>query len=187
MASNQSKKAPRIKTHPLIAKLVKDPDNLPRLVGIPGYIGPSPEKNHVRIYNDLDFSSYTEVPKEAIQHVEPFDDTRENSATVALVSADAPVRFVRRNLRPDESRFLAGGLAATQLQGTAARSDATTACCPATLQQTEQCGGGGEPGSPPPSVSCPPPSINCPPPSVNCGDITDTCCCPSTLTTTTGY
>jgi len=151
-------------------------------VAIRGYIGPSPDKGSVRIHHDLDFSSYTEVPKSAIQHVEPVDPHRPNSPTVALVSAEAPVRHVRQTARTDEAGFLAGGIAASQLRGSQASSctdtivqpSTDTCCCPVTNQ-------------PPPPGPPPGPPHGPQRPQGPGDDSTDTCCCPSTLTTTEGY
>lgn len=149
-----------VKTHPLVTKLNPNPDDPPDLVALHGYIGPSKEKGNVCIHHGLDFSSYTEVPKDAIRHVEPVDPSNENSPTVVLIPASTQVRHVRKTVQTGEAGFLAGGIAASQLRGIAALTPGActlqpTMCCPSNAPEV--------PTQRPP---CPPPTRGCPPPDV---------------------
>lgn len=152
-----------VKTHPLVAKLNPNPDDPPDLVALQGYIGPSKEKSHVCIHHGLDFSSYTEVPKDAIRHVEPVDPSNENSPTVVLIPADTQVRHVQKIVQKGEAGFLAGGIAASQLRGISTQG---MDCLDETLQQTLCCPSDIPDGRPVPPTRrppCPPPSVQCPP------------------------
>lgn len=152
-----------VKTHPLVAKLNPNPDDPPDLVALQGYVGPASDKDRVCIHHGLDFSSFTEVPKDAIRHVEPVDPNNENSPTVVLIPADTPVRHVQKTVQTGEAGFLAGGIAAAHLRGilSQAGSDCTvnrTLCCPSDIPNvpTQQ------PPCPPPTRRCPPPTTQCP-------------------------
>ena len=142
-----------VKTHPLVAKLNPNPDDPPNLVALRGYIGPAKEKGHVCIHHSLDFSSYTEVPKDAIRHVEPVDPSNENSPTVVLIPADTRVRHVRKTVQTGEAGFLAGGIAASRLRGIAS----SFSCGNDTIVQPTVCCPSG-PDVPTQLPNCPPPT-----------------------------
>lgn len=61
-------KAVRLKPHPFVSSIVRDPGKLPRLRVIRGYVGESGQKNHVRIYLNLELRHYVDVPADGIAH-----------------------------------------------------------------------------------------------------------------------
>lgn len=109
--------AKKLETHPLIAKLAPDPTAPPDLVRLIGFIGPASCKGHWRIYHSLDLSSYTEVPGEAIEHVEPLEPGNENSPSVILAKGGARAQTVVRKCYDLGSGYLGGPIARTYLPG----------------------------------------------------------------------
>lgn len=56
----------KIKHDDFVLNVVKDPSNVPAVVALTGYIGPSTDATRTRIYSDLHLSSYVDVPTDAI-------------------------------------------------------------------------------------------------------------------------
>jgi hypothetical protein len=56
-----------------------------------GYVGPSHIKDNVRLYTDLTFKAYFEIPKAAIRHRAATDANDKNSPSVLLVDSTAQI------------------------------------------------------------------------------------------------
>lgn len=65
----QPSKNTRLKLHPIVEKLVDNPNAPPALTHITGYVGRSSRAGYIRIYDSLDLNEYTDVPESAIRHV----------------------------------------------------------------------------------------------------------------------
>jgi len=99
--------------HPVIAKLIKSHGSIPDTLELVGYLGPSDKDDRVRLYLDLNFKSYVEIPKEgAILYQEPTVASEEARPTKILVSASAKLTLVEvRVLEQVEASFLRGSIA----------------------------------------------------------------------------
>lgn len=98
--------------HPVVTRLKGTGDSLPEVVKLEGYLGPSDKKDHVRLYFDLDFTSYVDVPKDAVLYREPDDPKDETRPTIILVSASAKLSYVAaQKFENVEASFLRGGIA----------------------------------------------------------------------------
>src|SRR5215472_6227596 len=51
-----------------VRRIVTDPNNVPDVMRLYGYLGASSEENHERLYLTPDLSNYVEVPAAAILH-----------------------------------------------------------------------------------------------------------------------
>jgi hypothetical protein len=107
-----------LETHPLVAKLHADPDELTELVALVGYLGPSKRAGCVRLYADLSFRNYYEIPTEGVLSTTPADAEDENSPTTVHVAGDTQVEKVSITSQSTEARFLQGSIASDYL-GTA--------------------------------------------------------------------
>jgi len=103
--------------HPVIEKLMRlHGGSLPDAVELVGYLGPSDKDDSVRLYLDLSFKSYVEIPKEgAVLYREPHDPSAEAKPTTILVSASAKLKLVRVEVLEQavEASFLRGNIAST--------------------------------------------------------------------------
>lgn len=121
MPDTKSKDSPgnvNLETHPLVAKLHADPDELTKLVALVGYLGPSKRAGYVRLYADLSFRNYYEIPTEGILSTTPADAEDENSPTTVHVAGDTQVEKVSITSQSTEARFLQGSISSGYL-GTA--------------------------------------------------------------------
>ena len=94
---------PDLSTHPLVSKLVGDSDTPPSLVALAGYFGPSRKADSIRLYTDLGFQSYFEIPKASIVATTPTDATDDQSPTLVHVKAGTSVDAVQTSTQPVES------------------------------------------------------------------------------------
>jgi hypothetical protein len=81
--------------HTLVEKLLADPDNPVESVILEGYIGTTQKQGYTRLYLDLEFQSYLEIPPGAIILVEPVDQAQISSKTIVVVKADAKLEIVQ--------------------------------------------------------------------------------------------
>jgi hypothetical protein len=96
-----------IQTHPVISKLVPNPGDLPNTAVLVGYLGPSQREGFLRLYLDLDFRAYFEIPKEGvIIYAEPVDPSSEAKPTRIVIDASRKIEFVQIV----ETAFLQGGI-----------------------------------------------------------------------------
>ena len=113
MPDSKSKDSPgnvNLETHPLVAKLHTDPDELTDLVALVGYLGPSKRADYVRLYVDLTFRNYYEIPKAGIVSTSPTDAGDENSPTTVHVAGGTQVDMVSVTSQSTEARFLQGSI-----------------------------------------------------------------------------
>lgn len=109
-----------LETHPLVAKLNADPDQLTDLVALVGYLGPSKREGYVRLYVDLTFRNYYEIPTEGIVSTSPTDASDENSPTTVHVAGDTQVDKVSITSQSTEARFLQGSISSDYLSNAGA-------------------------------------------------------------------
>ena len=120
MPKNDPKDSPsdvNLETHPLVAKLHADPDELTDLVALVGYLGPSKRAGSVRLYLDLTFRNYYEILTEGIVSTSPADAEDENSPTTVHVTGSTQVDKVSVTSQSTEARFLQGSIASGYLGG----------------------------------------------------------------------
>lgn len=103
-----------------------------------GYIGPSKGTDYVRLYVDLTFRNYYEIPAEGIVSTAPKDASDENSPTTVHVAGDTRLEKVSVTSQSVEARFLQGSISSGYLgtAGAGAASEAWTfgTCQPAGAQ-----------------------------------------------------
>lgn len=107
--------APDLSPHPLVSKLHPEPDEHGANAVFTGYLGPSSKPDHHRVYLDQSFSTYVEVPEDAIVATAPINSGDDNGPTHVTVKADAPVRHVSVASQTGSASYLAGGIASTYL------------------------------------------------------------------------
>lgn len=120
---NDSPGGVNLETHPLVAKLHADPDQLTDLVALVGYLGPSKREGYVRLYVDLSFRNYYEIPTEGIVSTSPNDAADENSPTTVHVTGNTQVDKVSITSQSTEARFLQGSISSGYLSGAGASAD----------------------------------------------------------------
>jgi hypothetical protein len=111
---------PNIPVHPWVAKLGSGTDVPTDLVVLVGFPGPSRESGKVRLYTDLSFGTYIEIPREAVALAEPIDREDENSPTRLHVRASTPLDIVQTSTETMPASFFQGAVASTLLSGAAA-------------------------------------------------------------------
>lgn len=57
-----------------IAKIVKDPKQVPDTLLLSGYLGASSEDKHARLYFDAQLTSYVEIPDDGILHTQDYSE-----------------------------------------------------------------------------------------------------------------
>jgi hypothetical protein len=122
--------------HPLVSKLHTDLDNPPNLVTLVGYLGPSKKPDSTRLYQDLTFRNYYEVPSASITATTPVDAEDPNSPTVIHVPASTTLEAVSTTSQSVEAGFLKGAITSSYLGSAAALPGAGqaawwTGCCKA--------------------------------------------------------
>lgn len=70
-------KGARLKADPIVGILVTDPNDPPDVVAIAGYVGPSSRRKHSRLYLNLNFSTYVDIPDGAVEHYESLGSRNE--------------------------------------------------------------------------------------------------------------
>ncbi|MER9049350.1 hypothetical protein NKH89_19160, partial [Mesorhizobium sp. M0923] len=92
-----------------------DIDDMAGLVQLAGYIGPAKAKGYARIYSDLSFSSYVEIPDDAIvSRTKPLDDDPMGKSIVYIRSG-VRTKSVSVTTRSVESDYLSGVIASSYL------------------------------------------------------------------------
>lgn len=123
--------------HPLVNQNHPDPDDItpapPEVIYLVGYIGASKRPDYTRLYQDLSFRNYYEIPTSGIVSTTPVNPDDENSPTHLQVLADTKLDVITVSVQSVEARFLSGsissgffGAAAT---GTGAQAAAAQMAC----------------------------------------------------------
>jgi hypothetical protein len=95
--------------HPLVAKLISNPANpAPDTVTLEGYVGPSSREGYVRVYLDLTFKAYFEIPKNGILHADKADPSNESKPTKIVIDPATKLDLVHSL----EASYLKGKIAA---------------------------------------------------------------------------
>jgi hypothetical protein len=81
--------------HPLVTKLLPDLDHPHEAVVLVGYLGHSKTPDLIRLYPDLDFQTYIEIPKSAIINHSQVQSPSDVEPTKLVVDAKAPLEFVQ--------------------------------------------------------------------------------------------
>lgn len=98
-----------IETHPLVSALMPD-DNGERRVALVGFVGPSNASGTLRLYDDLTFKSYYEIPSEAVKASMPAKANDPNSPTVVILDSKAQIAHVISDRAMGEAAMLAGAI-----------------------------------------------------------------------------
>jgi len=80
--------------HPIISKLLPDPDHPPDSVVLVGYLGPSKKEGCVRFYSDLEFRAYVEIPTSGILHHDTVSPSLESGPTKMILHATTKLELV---------------------------------------------------------------------------------------------
>jgi hypothetical protein len=97
--------------HPLVVKLVSDPDNPPEIVLLTGYLGAAGKGKdaYYRIYLDSDFRTYYELLRSDVLHAEEADPSQAENPTKIFIKATAKFTLVQ----VVEASFLQGDITST--------------------------------------------------------------------------
>jgi len=109
--------AANIKPHPLVEALVPDPSQPPvKATRLFGYPGAGTDDGTTRLYQDLDLTSFVDIPNDAILH----SQTLENDAgTLVWVDPSATVRHSTVQSHEVQADFLSGGIQEAHLAAAA--------------------------------------------------------------------
>ena len=100
-----------------MAALAPDPSKLPaRTTKLFGYPGPSTEPDAVRLWLDLDLSSYVDVPEKSILFSKTLP---EDFGTVLWVAAGAELKYSSLTSHCVQAEFLSGALTTAHLRSAA--------------------------------------------------------------------
>jgi hypothetical protein len=101
-----------LSTHPLVANV--DPSEIepppPELATLVGYLGPSRRDGSIRLYRDLTFRNFYEIPSDGIVSTKPVNPDDENSPTLVQVDPDTKVEVVNVSVQSVEARYLSGSI-----------------------------------------------------------------------------
>jgi hypothetical protein len=120
--------------HPLIAKMLATYGALKSLVALEGYIGPTQTPGAVRLYLDLDFRSYVEIPADQILFPDPGNAdqnttlTKDVDPTKIFVPASTKIEVIQVQSASVEASFLQGNITSSYPLGSCrpAPSDKST-------------------------------------------------------------
>ena len=95
--------------HPLVTKLHSNPPKpAPDAVTIEGFLGPSSREGYVRVYLDLTFKAYFEIPKNGILHADKADPASESNPTTIVLDGATKLDLVHSL----DASYLKGKIAA---------------------------------------------------------------------------
>ncbi len=103
--------------HQVVVKLLGDADPSRDLVVLVGYFGPSKKRDSVRLYLDLDFRAYFELPRGWIVSTDQVDPDDENSPTRVIVEVTAELELVQISRQRLEAAYLQGSITSAYLGG----------------------------------------------------------------------
>jgi hypothetical protein len=85
-----------LKPERFVRSLIPDPRNIPTMQVFSGFLGESPDMHHIRLYRNAALSTFFEIPRDDILHVERLDDASDRiPSSILWVRADAAVEVVR--------------------------------------------------------------------------------------------
>jgi hypothetical protein len=109
--------------HPLVNQNHPEPDEippaLPEVISLVGYIGASKRADYTRLYQDLSFRNYYEIPTSGIVSTTSVNADDENSPTYVQVLADTKLDVITVSVQSVEARFLSGSISSGFLSATA--------------------------------------------------------------------
>jgi hypothetical protein len=108
--SSEQPQSVNLGVHPLVSKLHPDLDHSADLVSLVGYLGPSKDADNIRLYRDLSFNHYFEIPTASITATTPVDANDPNSPTVIHVPASAKLEAVSHSSQSVEAGLLKGAI-----------------------------------------------------------------------------
>ena len=101
-------------TNPLFERIKPQPDDQRKYFILIGYVAGT-TKEIVTVYEDLDLSTYLEIPESAIIWAEKAIPGQDSSPTKLVIEATAKVNRVTTTSRKVEAGFLSGLIASTYL------------------------------------------------------------------------
>jgi hypothetical protein len=102
-----------IEEDPLVESLVADASAPPDVGCLPGLLGKSSREGYVRLYMDLTFSEFVEIPRSDIVHTEslPKAESRITAQTIVWIRDGARLIHTRHTTLDFRKEFLAGPIA----------------------------------------------------------------------------
>ena len=104
--------------HPLVTRLNPEGDPPPDLVMLVGFIGPSKKPDGIRLYLNLSFNTFIDIPVAGIVSTQSVDSEDENSPTRVWVRGDARLDVVQTVSQTIEASYLRGWIARNYLRST---------------------------------------------------------------------
>src|SRR5262249_27932677 len=104
--------------HPLVTRLNPEGDPPPNLVMLVGFIGPSKKPNGIRLYLNLSFNAFVDIPVAGIVSAQSVDSKDENSPTCVWVRGDAKLDVVQTVSQTMEACYLWGQISRDYLKST---------------------------------------------------------------------
>jgi len=101
-------------TNPLFETIKPQPDDHRKYLVLTGYVAGT-NKETVTVYEDLDLSTYLEIPESAIVWAEKAIPGQESSPTKLVIDATAKVNRITTSSRKVEAGYLSGLIASTYL------------------------------------------------------------------------
>ncbi len=103
-----------LSTNPLFETIKPQPDDQRKYLVLTGYVAGTNKKT-VTVYEDLDLSTYLEIPESAIIWAEKAIPGQESSPTKLVIDSTAKVNRVTTTGRKVEAGYLSGLIASTYL------------------------------------------------------------------------
>ena len=165
-----------LKHDALVSRIVGDPAKPADTIWLTGFLGPSSEDGHTRVYSDPSFETYVDVPTDAIIHTEPLPkDQSPLGGSYVWLKKDAEVLHGKVGTERKKAKFLEGPIqAAFAAQAGAAAPGGGVGILPTDnpgcgpTRFPPQCQSPNLLGCLSPLPHCPPPSdfVRCPSPNL---------------------
>src|SRR6266481_3275541 len=98
-----------LKHDALVSRIVGDPAQPADTIWLTGFLGPSSEAGHTRVYSDPSFETYVDVPTDAIIHTEPLPkDQSPLGGSYVWIKKDAEVLHGKVGTERKKAKFLEG-------------------------------------------------------------------------------
>src|SRR6185295_5795994 len=109
---------PDLTPHPLVTRLNPEAEAPPDLVVLVGFIGPSKKPDRIRLYLNLSFNAFIDIPVAGIVSTQSVDREDENSPTRVWVRGEAKLEVVQAASQTIEASYLRGRIARDYLRAT---------------------------------------------------------------------